>query len=143
MILEITIPDETFRQYGTQEAIQTHLVETVGMDLEAKNWKYQFDSKNLSDLRHHFGPFKDAADLVRRILNVGSVKVQDKEYQLSADQVQNLKVQAYFQTERDEPSSEAEAIRDDFPKEGQKKIVQRYLDQILTQAMDVVLGVIY
>ena len=143
MILEITIPDSVYRQYGTQEAIQARLVETAGMDLETKNWKYQLDSKNLSDLRHHFGPFSDAADLVRRILNVGSVKVQGSEYQLSADQVQNLKVQAYFLTESDEPSSEAEAIRDDFPKEGQKKIVQRYLDEILTQAMDHVLGVIY
>ncbi len=143
MILEIQIDDEVYRQYGTPEALQAHLVETAGMDLETKNWKYQLDSKNLSDLRHHFGPFKDAADLVRRILNVGSVRVQGEEYQLSGDQVQNLKVQAYFHTNHDEPSCEAEAIRDNFPKEGQKKIVQRYLDEILIQAMDHVLGVVY
>lgn len=141
MILnEVTIPDDIFRQYGSVEAIQTRLEETAGMDLEAKDWKFQLSSRDLSNLRHHFGPFLDAADLVKRIINVGSVKVQEEKYQMSADQIQNLKTQAYFWAGTGEPSSEKEAIEAGFPKDGQKKIVQRYLERILDEAMDVVLG---
>ncbi len=144
MIIEVQIPDDVFRQYGSAEALQDRLEETVGMEISAKNTKYQLDAKTLSRLRYYFGPFRDAEDLVKRILTVGSVRVQAAGakgvFQLSSDQVQNLIDQAYFYREKGEPRSHADAIRDEVPKEVRNRVVQRHLQKILEDAMNVVIG---
>ena len=145
MILEIQIPDEVYEQYDKDPAaLVARLVETAGMEISAKNTKYQLNAKILSRLRYHFGPFRDAGDLVNRILAVGSVRVQAAgvkgAFQLSSDQVQNLVDQAYFYREKGEPRSNAEAIRDEVPKEVRNRVVQRHLQKILEDAMNVVIG---
>ena len=141
MILEIQIPDEVFEKYGkSADQVARRLLDTQDLDVNPNYYQYILSESQIADLRRHFGPFKDAADLVNRINNVGSVKVQGAEFKLDSDQIQNLKAQAYFLADHDEPASEAEAIATDWPKKKQKALVQRYMSQCLNQAMDFVLG---
>ena len=140
MIIEVQIPDEVFQQYANPAAIASRLVETAGVDIDPKLVPYTFSAQQIADLKRHFGPFKDAAALVQRIHNVGTIRVQGSEMQLTGDQIQNARVQAYFYAEGDEPGSEKEAIEQKVPKSVQKRIVQRYLDERLKEALDIVLG---
>lgn len=141
MIIEVKIPDEVYERYGqASEALVNRLVETAGMDIDPKLARYILNQQQISDLTRHFGPFKDAADLIKRIQSVGTVKVQGRELQLDADQIQNARVQAYFYAEDDEPRSEQEAIENKVPKAIQKRVINRYLDKVLKEALDIVLG---
>jgi hypothetical protein len=141
MILEIQIPDEVFEKYDKSvDALITRLLDTQDLDVEPNFFRFIFSPAQIAALQRHFGPFRDAADLVNRIENVGSVKVQGADFQLNSDQIQNLKTQAYFLADHDEPASEAEAIARDWPKDKQKALVQRYLQTCLQDAMDMVLG---
>ena len=140
MITEVQIPDETFRKYGSPEALAKRLEETEDLELQASDARFQLDKAHLATLRHHFGPFRDVTDLIRRILAVGAIRVQDVPYQLTSDQILNLKQQAYGHSLAGEPRDEREAERDNVPKEVIENMINRYLAERVQEAMDVVLG---
>ncbi len=141
MILEIQIPDETFESYDkSPEKVAQRVLETAGMDVDPKTVQFYFSSKQIADLRRHFGPnIKDADALIARIVAVGTIKLQKAAFQFDSDQIEAIKTQAYFQAEDGEPRDRHEA---GFTKAQHKVVIQRYVKTILQQATDYVLGLV-
>lgn len=139
MIFEITIPDEVYEQYGSQQAIWKRIVDTAGMP-EDTDWALQFTKQELADLRRHFGLFKSATHLFQRIMAVGSIKLQGVEIQMDGDQIAMLKDRAFFNAEAGEPTSAQEA--ENFPEEVVVEQIQRYVREQMVYAMNVVLDLI-
>jgi len=140
MIIEIQIPDKIYEQYGkSSESLEQRLCETAGQKIDPKLRNFQLSSGDLAELRRHFGPnIKDAAALVGLILKVGTIRLQKASFQLNSDQIENAITQAYFQAETNgEPHD-----RDDkgFTKAEHTKVIQRYMNTCLNDAMDIVLG---
>ena len=139
MILEIQIPDETFESYGkSPETVAQRVIETAGIDVDPSTVRYYFSSKQVADLRRHFGPnFKDADALIARIVAVGSIKLQKAAIKFDSDQIEAIKTQAYFYSGDGEPR---DANEDAFTKAEHRTVIQRYVKTILEQATDYVLG---
>jgi len=141
MILEIQIPDEIFEVYEkSPEKIQQRLLETAGIDVDPKTIQFYFSSAQVGALRHHFGPnIKDADALIARILAVGTIKLQKAAFQLDSDQIEAVKTQAYFYAQDGEPRDRNEP---NFTKKHHTTVIQRYVQTILQEATDYVLGLV-
>lgn len=139
MIFEIQIPDEVFEAYGrSTEKIEKQLQDTVELDVNPQVRPYWFNSEQISELRRHFGPnIKDAAAIVALIKKVGTIRVQDAEFQLDADQIENAITQSYFMAEAGEPRDRNE---EGFTREQHRTVIQRYIQTCLNDAMNQVLG---
>ncbi len=139
MIFEIQIPDEVFEQYGrSKEAVETQLQRTVNLDADPAVSPYWFNSEQIAELRRYFGPnIKDAAAVLSLIKRVGTIRVQDAVYQLDSDQVEAAITQSYFQAGDGEPRDRDENRED---REAHQLVIQRYVKQCLTDAMNQVLG---
>ena len=139
MIIEIQIPDEIYEQYGkSSERLEQRLLDTAGIEIDPKLRDYQLSSEDLAELRRHFGPnIKDTTALVNLIKKVGSVKLQTAAFQLDADQIEGIVTQAYFQALEGEPRDRTEA---GFTKDEHAVVVQRYVQSVLDDALNIVLG---
>lgn len=89
------------------------------------------DPSQVRQLEYFLGEVKDSGSLVGKILNIGVLRVQGKEFQLTREQIQRLKTEAFFHHERGEPSSEASAT----PEE-----VELVLDRYLTKQLNYYIG---
>ena len=141
MILEIQIPDEIFDIYErSSEKVQQRLLETAGIDVDPKTIQFYFSSAQLADLRRHFGPnIKDADALIARILAVGTIKLQKAAFQFDSDQIEAIKTQSYFYADSGEPRDRNE---EGFTKAQHTQVIQRYVQSVLQQATDYVLGLV-
>ena len=139
MIIEIQIPDEIYEQYGkSSERLEQRLLDTAGIEIDPKLWAYQLSSEDLAELRRHFGPnIKDTTALVNLIKKVGSIKLQQAAFQMDADQIEGTVTQAYFQALSGEPRDRNEP---GFTKAEHAVIVQRYVQTVLNDALNIVLG---
>lgn len=128
----ITIPDElcqlisdrcgyTLTPTGVQDAVLRTLKKSINYDLDKECTT--FTGEQIFLLRHIFGSFKDAEDLLSRIKRLGNVKVQGKEYILTAEQMKRLRQEAFFHCNPGEPRSETECKT----LEQKEKIVSRYV----------------
>ncbi len=140
MIIEIQIPDEVYEQYGkSSERLVQRLLDTAGVDINPNLRVYQLSSEDLGELRQHFGPnIKDAAALVALIRKVGTIRMQKAAYQLDSDQIERLTEQAYFYSKEGEPR---DCKEEGFTKAEHATVVQRYVKLVLTDALNIVLGI--
>ena len=81
-------------------------------------------SETVSKLRESLGGFTTETDLVDRVRRIGRIKVQGREYALTAEQLARLKQEAFGHAKNGEPRKESEAT----PEEA-AKIVGRYMDE--------------
>ncbi len=139
MIFEIQIPDEVFEAYGRNVAdIEKQLQKAVELDIDPQVRPYWFNSEQIAELRRHFGPhIKDAAAVVALIKKVGTIRVQDAVFQMDADQIENTITQSYFLAEQGEPRDRNE---EGFTREAHKIVIQRYVQAVVDDAMNIVLG---
>lgn len=139
MIIEIKIPDEIFLQYGADvKRMEKQLVDTVNLDPDPQLLPFYFDSAQLAELRRHFGPnIRNAEALLTLITRVGTVRLQKASFQLDSDQIEATIEQAYFQAELDEPSDRSD---NRFSKGAHAKVVQRYVQTVLNNALNYILG---
>ena len=139
MLIELQIPDTIYEQYGkSKERLEKQLLETVDLEIDPHLRAYYLSSEQLAELRRHFGPnIKDSAALVNLILKVGTIRLQEAAFQLDADQIENAITQAYFYAETGEPRDRNEK---GFTKEQHQVVIQRYINQVLTDALNQVLG---
>lgn len=134
----ITMPDNTLKSI-----METHKIANVSAALSFVNRIIEKASKervddgdlvlkaaDVHDLRQLLGGFVDAADLVRRIKRMGTIRVQGHEFMLEADQIARLKQEAFGHARNGEPRSEKDATTDQAA-----KIVNRYLDEQITYFM--------
>ncbi len=139
MIFEIQIPDEVFEAYGRNVAdIEKQLQKAADLDIDPAVSPYWFNSEQIAELRRYFGPnIKDAAAVLSLIKKVGTIRVQEAVYQLDSDQVEAAITQSYFQAGDGEPRDRNE---EGFTREAHQLVIQRYVKQCLTDAMNQVLG---
>jgi len=139
MFVQIQIPDTIYEQYGkSKEALEQRLLETAGRDIDPKLVDYTLSSEHIAELRRHFGPnIKDATALVDLIKKVGTIKLQEAVFQMDADQIENTITQAYFQAEASEPRNRNE---EGFTKAEHTIVVQRYVQTVLDDALNYILG---
>ena len=139
MIFEIQIPDEIWEKYDkSKEKIEKQLLETADFEVDVKLRPYYFSNDQIAELRQHFGPnIKDAAALLNLIKKVGTIKLQEAAFQLNADQIENVVTQAYFYALDGEPRDRYEA---GLTKAQHTKVIQRYMQTVLNDAMNQVLG---
>lgn len=137
MYFELTLPDELYQQYGSQQAIYKRLVETADLP-EDTDWKLKFTDKQLADLRRYFGKFTTADQLFQKILTVGVIKLQGVELQLDSDQTRRLKDLAFANARVGEPRSEQEA--ENYPQKITKNMIQRYVREEVLDAVSVIMG---
>lgn len=139
MIIEIQIPDKVYEQYGkSRESLEQRLLDTAGIEIDPTLWAYQLSSEDLAELRRHFGPnIKDTTALVNLIKKVGSIKLQKAAFQMDADQIENTVTQAYFLAQEGEPR---DMFEDGFTRGQHAAVVQRYVQMVLNDAMNIVLG---
>ncbi len=139
MIIEIQIPDVTYQLYGkSKEALEQRLIATEGREVDPKLVGYNLSSEQLAALRRHFGPnIKDATALVNLILKVGSIKLQKAAFNMDADQIEGTVTQAYFLAQDGEPRDRTDP---GFTKAEHAVVVQRYVQSVLNDALNIVLG---
>jgi len=139
MIFEIQIPDEVYEKYGrSKERIQQQLRDTWDLDIDPAVRPFYLTGAQISELRRHFGPnIKDATALVNLIKKVGSIRVQDAAFTMDSDQIENTVNQAYFDATAGEPRDRHE---EGFTPEAHRIVVQRYVQRVLNDAMNIVLG---
>lgn len=139
MIFEIQIPDEIFEKYGrSKERIEKQLQDTFDLDVDPAVRPYWFTREQINELRAYFGPnIKDAAALIALIKKIGTIRLQQAHFQLDADQVENAITQSYFYAEAGEPRDRNE---DGWTREDHQKVIQRYIQKCLDDAMNQVLG---
>ena len=139
MFISIQIPDEIYEQYGkSSERLVQRLLETAGLDIDPKTRDFQLSSEDLAELRRHFGPnIKDSTALVNLIKKVGTIKLQKAAFKMDADQIEGTVTQAYFQAMDGEPRDRNE---DGFTRKEHAVVVQRYVQSVLNDALNIVLG---
>ena len=139
MIIEIQIPDKIYEQYGkSRESLEQRLLDTAGIEIDPKLLVYQLSSEDLAELRRHFGPnIKDTSALVNLIKKVGSIRLQKAAFQMDSDQIESVNTQAYFHAQAGEPRDMFEA---GFTRAEHAAVVQRYVQSVLNDALNIVLG---
>jgi len=139
MIIEIQIPDEVYEQYGKSGArLEQRLLDTAGMAIDPRLRDFQLSADQLADLRRHFGPnIKDSTAIVNLILKVGTIRLQQAAFVMDADQIEGTINQAYFDAQGGEPRDRKE---EGFTKADHAVVVQRYVQRVLNDALNIVLG---
>lgn len=139
MFVQIQIPDEIFEQYDkSSERLVQRLTETAGIEIDPKLRDFQLSSEQLAELRRHFGPnIKDSTALLNLIRKVGTVRLQQAVFDMDADQIENTITQAYFDAQDGEPRDRNEK---GFSKTEHAQVVQRYVQRVLNDALNIVLG---
>jgi len=139
MIIEIQIPDKIYEQYGKSgKRLEQRLLETAGMEIDPNLRAHQLSAEQLAELRRHFGPnIQDSTALVNLILKVGTIRLQEAAFEMDADQIEGTVNQAYFDAQAGEPRDRTE---EGFTKADHTIVVQRYVQRVLNDAMNIVLG---
>ena len=68
---------------------------------------------------------------MREVKAIGTCKIQGREMQLTVPQIKKLKLRAFFNAHSGEPKSENEGTKVE-----RRMVVNRYLDYILTKAIN-------
>lgn len=139
MIIEIQIPDELYKAYGKDvKRLEKQLADTVNLDPDPKLRKFFFSTAQMTQLRAHFGPnIKDAAAIVNLIEQVGTIKLLKTAYKLDSDQITQLKTEAYFYANHDEPHEPGD---NSYDKATHAVVINRHAQKVLNDAFDYILG---